>query len=163
VNAPAGRGAAGIAAAAAVIGASFRNPPVHGIVTVPGRHGAAVALGAELVIAFVLMTAVLEAASHRAVAPFTGIVAGLLLALFVLAEQPVSGASANPARTLGAAVSAADWHALWIYVVAPPLGMLAAAEAHVRLGRRRVPCAKLNDDHRRCIFACDRHGGRPTH
>ena len=54
------------------------------------------------------------------------------------------------------AVPAQVWTALWVYFTAPPLGMLAAAEAYVRLrGAHRVLCAKL--DHgtaRRCIFRC---------
>jgi len=47
------------------------------------------------------------------------------------------------------------WHGIWIYLIASPLGMLLAAELHVRLGHR-TPCAKL--DHcttRRCIFHCE--------
>jgi len=47
------------------------------------------------------------------------------------------------------------WTAFWIYLAAPPLGMLLAAELHVRLGRLPVLCAKL--DHgggQRCIFHC---------
>jgi hypothetical protein len=52
--------------------------------------------------------------------------------------------SMNPARTLGSAVFAMDWTALWIYFVAPPVGMLAAAEAYLRRrGRDAVFCAKL--------------------
>ena len=61
----------------------------------------------------------------------------------------------NPARSLASALPANVWTAFWIYLVAPPLGMLLAAELHVRLGRLPVLCAKL--DHgggRRCIFRC---------
>jgi len=62
----------------------------------------------------------------------------------------------NPARTLGSAVHAAQWTALWVYFTAPPLGMLAAAEAYLRLpGAREVWCAKLHHDNdKRCIFRC---------
>src|SRR2546422_4865113 len=37
--------------------------------------------------------------------------------------------------------------AFWIYLVAPPLGMLLAAELHVRLGRLPVLCAKRSEEH----------------
>jgi aquaporin Z len=66
--------------------------------------------------------------------------------------------SMNPARTLGSAAGAGVFASIWIYFVAPPVGMLLAAEAFVRLrGARAVHCAKLH--HRnghRCIFRCTR-------
>ena len=45
---------------------------------------------------------------------------------------------------------------LWIYLTAPPLGMLLAVEAYRLIARTpRVLCAKLNHHtHRRCIFRC---------
>ena len=51
---------------------------------------------------------------------------------------------------------AGQWTALWVYFTAPPLGMLAAAEAYLRLpGAREVWCAKLHHDNdKRCIFRC---------
>jgi aquaporin Z len=65
--------------------------------------------------------------------------------------------SMNPARSFASALVAWQWTALWIYFTAPPLGMLAAAEAYVRLrGAHRVLCAKLNHHTaRRCIFRCN--------
>ena len=150
-------GIAGVAVASAVIGGSFRHPPVRGIVTLPGSRGEAVAFAAEATIAFVLITVVLLIASRPVVARYTGLCAGALLAVFFLVEHPLSGTSLNPARTLAAAIGEREWRALWIYFLAPPLGMLLAAEVHMRLGLAPVPCAKLNDDHRRCIFRCDYH------
>jgi aquaporin Z len=52
------------------------------------------------------------------------------------------------------------WTGLWIYFVAPPIGMLAAAEAFLRLkGRRARLCAKLSHvEGVRCIF-CEHHMG----
>lgn len=48
------------------------------------------------------------------------------------------------------------WTDFWVYLTAPLLGMLLAAECYVRLpGARRVLCAKLYHDHdKRCIFCC---------
>ena len=62
----------------------------------------------------------------------------------------------NPARTFGSAWSAQVWSALWIYFLAPPLGMLLAAELYVRWhGAHRVLCAKLHHHNtNRCIFHC---------
>ncbi|HEY5627610.1 MAG TPA: hypothetical protein VIR79_06665 [Nitrospira sp.] len=43
-----------------------------------------------------------------------------------------------------------------MYLIAPPLGMLAAAEVYVRgKGLKQVYCAKLHHQNsRRCIFRC---------
>jgi aquaporin Z len=57
-------------------------------------------------------------------------------------EAPFSGMSMNPARSFASAAPAGLWDALWIYFVAPPLGMLGAAAIHARLDAR-VGCAKL--------------------
>jgi aquaporin Z len=66
--------------------------------------------------------------------------------------------SKNPARTFGPALSASYWHAFWIYFIAPPLGMLAAAEVFLLNRERKGPyCAKLHHhNNKRCIF---RHSG----
>ena len=64
--------------------------------------------------------------------------------------------SINPARSFGSALPAQLWTAFWIYLLAPPIGMLAAAELYrIRRGLARVFCAKLNHHtKRRCIFHC---------
>ena len=71
--------------------------------------------------------------------------------------------SMNPARSLGPALLADRAATLWIYFLAPPLGMLLAAEGFLRhAGRRAGGCAKLHHpDHVRCIFCRD--APRPTH
>ena len=59
-------------------------------------------------------------------------------------EAPLSGMSMNPARTFGPSVVGGPAHGLWLYFVAPPLGMLAAAAFYVRVrGRAAVHCARL--------------------
>ena len=148
-------GLAGVLATGSILGAGLAHPDVRYVVTVPGAGGAAVALGAEIVIAFVLMSVVLRVSNDPALARFTGLAAGALVALFITVEAPLSGMSLNPARTLASAVPAGTWHAFWIYLVAPPLGMLAAAEVYVhRHGARAVYCAKLHHGRGPCHFRC---------
>jgi aquaporin Z len=62
--------------------------------------------------------------------------------------------STNPARTFGAAVFASYWHTLWIYFIAPPSGMMAAAEVFLLAREGNGPyCAKLHHHKdKRCIF-----------
>jgi aquaporin Z len=64
--------------------------------------------------------------------------------------------SMNPARTLGSAAAANYYPALWIYFVAPPLGMLASAQLYRSVrGLSGVYCAKLHHDNSApCIFRC---------
>ena len=106
-----------------------------------------------------LMTTVLTLRDSR-FARFTGAVAGALVAVHIAVEAPLSGMSMNPARTFASALPSGLWTAVWVYVVAPPLGMLAAAEAVVRLrGAHAVACAKLHHENPlRCIFRCGYHG-----
>jgi aquaporin Z len=123
-------------------------------VTVPGPAGPGVAFAAEVVISFILMTVVLAVSSHPRLGRLTGVCAGLLVATFISLEAPLSGMSMNPARTIGSAVWAHDWTALWIYLTAPLLGMLGAAQLHLRRrGRQPDACAKLHhQNEKRCIF-----------
>jgi aquaporin Z len=157
-------GIGGVVLAAAIVPRALSSPAVHHITTVPGSAGVWAAFGAELAMSFLLMLTVLVVTSTARIAHLTGVVAGLLVALFIIVEAPLSGMSINPARTIGSAVPAGDYHSLWVYLAAPTLGMLLAAEVYLHgLGRRTVRSAKLHHDHRtRCIFHCERHESRPA-
>ena len=153
-------GILGVVLAAALLRHYIADPAVNYVVTVPGRFGAGIACVAEVLISFVLMSVVLRVSNHRTLHRFTGLCAGLLVATYITLEAPLSGMSMNPARTFGSALSAQVWTALWIYFLAPPFGMLLAAELYVRWhGAHRVLCAKLHHHNtRRCIFHCGYSG-----
>ncbi len=107
--------------------------------------GSFVAFVAEVTISFVLMVTVLFVTNRERLAPYTAYIVGVLIAAYITFESPLSGMSTNPARTLGPAIYAHEWHALWIYFIAPSLGMLAAAEVFLRIRRGVGPyCAKLH-------------------
>jgi aquaporin NIP len=40
---------------------------------------------------------------------------------------PITGASMNPARSLGPAIAGGDYTAIWVYIAAPLLGAAVAA------------------------------------
>ncbi|MFN0084721.1 MAG: MIP/aquaporin family protein [Blastocatellia bacterium] len=147
----------GVMLAAVVLQNTLAQPPVSYVATQPGRGGAAVAFAGEAIIAFIQMTMVLHVSNRMNLGRFTGVFAGALVAAYIIIESPFSGMSMNPARTFGSAFNARAWDFLWIYFTAPPLGMLLAAECHLRLkGARGVLCAKLHHhNHQRCIFKCD--------
>ena len=149
-------GIAGVLLVSVLLGSLLAHPSVNFLATVPGPEGIAFAFAAEAFISFVLVTVVLTASNTPRLARFTGLFAGALVTGYIIFEAPISGMSMNPARTLGSAVPAHVWTALWIYFIAPPLGMLLAAEVYLRRkGIRRVLCAKLHHQNdKRCIFRC---------
>lgn len=149
-------GTAGLLIAAGVIGMAVRHPAVNYVVTVPGRAGTVAAFIAEVTISFGLMLVVLVSSNHKRLRSWTGLFAGALVAAYIALEAPLSGMSMNPARSFASALPAQVWNAFWIYLTAPPIGMLLAAECYVRVqGAQRVLCAKLHHRNRgRCIFRC---------
>jgi aquaporin Z len=109
------------------LGSAFAQTPVRFIVTQPGAAGAGVAFGVEMAMSFTLMLTILLLSNEKRWARYTGFAAGLLIALFVGFESPLSGMSLNPARTLASALPARDWNQLWVYFTAPIAGMWLAA------------------------------------
>ncbi len=82
----------------------------------------------EIVLTFLLMLVIVAVATDtRAVGQGAAIAIGGTVALGALVGGPVSGASMNPARSIGPALVSADLSDLWIYLVAPPIGAIAAA------------------------------------
>jgi aquaporin NIP len=61
----------------------------------------------------------------------TGVLAGIAIGATVLLEAmfagPICGASMNPARSIAPALVSCNMQSLWIYIVAPVLGAVAAS------------------------------------
>jgi aquaporin Z len=152
-------GIGGVSLAVAWLRPLPAHPAVNYVATIPGPAGIGAAFVAEAAISALLMLMVLTMSSSTLLARWTGAAAAVLVTAFIAIEAPLSGMSMNPARTLASAAFAGTGD-LWIYLVAPPLGMLASAELFVRLGvARHVRCAKLHHggvSHTgsRCIFHC---------
>lgn len=94
------------------------------------RVGTGAALALEAVLTFFLMLVITAVATDRRVPPTVpGLAIGGTVALCALMGGPLSGASMNPARSLGPALVAGG-EALgvyWIYLLGPVLGSVAAA------------------------------------
>jgi aquaporin Z len=151
----------GVAVAVYALRGAPRDRAVLYAATVPGAYGLAVAFAAEVAISFALMITILFAANRERLKRYAPYFVGALYAVFITFETPLSGMSMNPARTFGSAFHAGYWHALWVYFIAPTLGMLIAAEVFLRARGGVGPyCAKLDHaNHKRCIF---HHGYRIT-
>ncbi len=150
-------GAGGVFLSWLLIGEPLAHTAINYAATVPGDGGALAALAGEAVISFLMMSAVLTISNAPNLSRYTGWFAGALLAAFITVEAPLSGVSLNPARTVGSALFAGEWPAMWVYFTAPPLAMLAAGQFYrLRRGTARVFCAKLDHRNRaRCIFRCN--------
>jgi aquaporin Z len=150
----------GVLLVAQLLGRQVADPAVRYVVTTPGPRGPWVALLAEFIIATGMMSAVLYFSNHHRLAGYTGLFAGVLVATYITIEAPFSGMSMNPARTFGSALPPMIWDGLWVYLTAPSLGMLFAAEFYLwRKGQQGVKCCKLHHNNdKRCIF-CGANGG----
>jgi aquaporin Z len=152
-----GGAATGVAAATYLFHGAPGNETARYAATLPGKYGSGVAFIAEATISFSLMLTVLFVSNHEPLARYTPYFVGVLYALFITFETPLSGMSMNPARTFGPALQAGHWHAVWIYFLGPTLGMLLASEVFLWARNGIGPyCAKLHHANgKRCIF---RHG-----
>jgi aquaporin NIP len=74
-----------------------------------------------------------------------GIAVGAVVALEAMFAGPISGASMNPARSLGPALVSGQLHHLWIYFVAPSLGAFLATLA-CRCVREPGCCTKMKSE-----------------
>lgn len=156
-------GVAGVGIARFVLRGWLRHEAVNHVMTLPGKFGVTAAWFAEVAIAFGMMFMVLRVSNDAEFTPYTGLFAGLLVALYITFEAPISGMSMNPARTFGSAAVARNWKVLWVYLTAPVVGMLLASGAFSVLpGNHSVYCAKLDHcNDRRCIFRCEFDQLRP--
>jgi len=91
----------------------------------------------ELVLSAMLMLVITSVATDaRAVGQGAAIAIGGTVALCALVGGAISGASMNPARSLGPALVSGDLSSLWIYLTAPLLGAGFAALLYDRLRHR---------------------------
>lgn len=146
-------GTLGVYLTIALLHNAFTAPPVDYIVTVPGSLGTMIAFVAELVMSALLMFIILHVSNSQRYAKYTGWCAGILVALYITIEAPLSGMSINPARSFASAWPAHQWLSFWIYLTAPMLGMQGAAAWYLaQRGQDAVGCAKLlHPAHLRCI------------
>lgn len=156
-------GTIGVIVAALLWGDLFTSPPVHYAVTRIGSTGEVMGFVAEAIISFVLMAIILFFTTSIRLIRYTGVAVGIALACFIVIDAPISGASMNPARSLASAIPAMTWEHIWIYLLAPTVGMLVAAELHrFKHGDEIVGCAKLlHPENVPCIH-CEKAGYQST-
>lgn len=125
------------AIAAAAVWRVALGPFVGSGATLPAISVAG-AFGIEFLLSFALMFVIMAIASDERVSHGVGALAiGLTVGFCALVGGPLTGASMNPARSLGPAAISGEWHAHWVYWVAPMLGALAAASLYEFLRRSK--------------------------
>ncbi len=129
---------AGATTAALVLLAAWPARPAALGATVPSVAAGTAFLYEALLTAFLMFVIMAVATDTRAVGSGAAIAIGGTVGLDALFGGAVTGASMNPARSLGPALAAGQWHQLWIYLTAPVLGAALGAFAY-QLVRGETP------------------------
>jgi len=119
----------------------------------PGELGATlpnVAAGSALVyeatLTALLMFVIMAVATDtRAVGGAAAIAIGGTIGVDALFGGPVTGASMNPARSLGPAIMSGDVQALWLYIIAPLVGAAIGALAYQFVRGEQTRPSNLGD------------------
>lgn len=81
----------------------------------------------EVILTFFLVTVIFMTAVHKKAAMgMHGLTIGGMIFLLHLVGVPLTGASMNPARTLGPAIASGYWDFHWIYWAGPIIGAIIA-------------------------------------
>jgi MIP family channel proteins len=135
------QGAAAIAAAA-LLRAMFGR--VGDVGTTTPKMGTGLAFAMEVVLTFALVTVILGTATRAGIiGPDSAIAVGATIAMAGLIFGAVSGASMNPARSLGPAVIMDRFRHIWIYLGAPFVGATSAVVATWLIHGPRDPEERL--------------------
>jgi aquaporin NIP len=94
----------------------------------------------EGVLTFFLMFVIMSVATDtRAVGEAAAIAIGGTVGLDAMFGGPITGASMNPARSLGPAIAANEYSAVWVYLLAPLAGAAIAALTYQFLRTESAP------------------------
>ncbi|KAJ7296196.1 hypothetical protein O6H91_Y138400 [Diphasiastrum complanatum] len=118
------------------------HPDLHGGATLL-QGGYVEAFFLEFVISAILMFVITAVATDtRAVGELAGIAVGVTVLLNILISGSTTGGSMNPVRTLGPAIAANNYKGIWIYILAPILGMQLGAGAYTLIRLKDVEPAR---------------------
>ncbi|MGH7131876.1 MAG: aquaporin [Phycisphaerales bacterium] len=114
-----------LAATTTGIGAIAKAGATSGLLTDMGFVGRV--MGFEALCTFALMVSVLGATVDDRAHRLGGFVIGLTVTMCILVAGPYTGASMNPARTLGPAIVGGKWTMWYAYMIGPIVGASVAA------------------------------------
>jgi aquaporin NIP len=130
---------AGASAAAFLLAAAWAGKPADLGATVPSV-GVATAMLYETVLTAILMFVIVAVATDtRAVGAAAALAIGGAVGLDALFGGAITGASMNPARSLGPALASGQWRDFWIYLLGPLLGASLGALAYQLIRSSAAP------------------------
>ena len=125
-------GIAGAALLRLVVPQASWEPANLGATLVAGNVSDAQAITIEAVLTFFLVWVVFATAFEPAgaFAKVAGLAIGFVIAMDIMMGGPFTGASMNPARSLGPAVVAGEYTGVWVYFIGPVIGATLAAVSY---------------------------------
>jgi aquaporin Z len=115
---------AGALSASAVVALAFSTHPTLGATAPSGTS--AQSFGLEALMTWLLMLTVIVLAAGSRSKGIAAVAVGLVVGLEAWLGGPISGASMNPARSIGPALWSGQVSGLWIYILAPVVGACLA-------------------------------------
>jgi aquaporin NIP len=138
---------AGATAAALALLAVWPDTPAQLGATVPSV-GIGAAVLYEALMSLLLMLVVISVATDtRALGAPAAIAIGAVVALDAAFGGPLTGASMNPARSLGPALASGTWTDFWVYLVGPLLGAPLGALAYQYMRGEHPSAGPPHHDH----------------
>lgn len=105
----------------------FGHVSAGGTYPIAGPGGAWRSFVMEIVLTTILVSVILNTATgYRSIGHNAALAVGATVALLGLFASPISGASMNPARSLGPDIAAADFTGWWVYIFGPVIGACIA-------------------------------------
>ena len=121
-----------------ILGPVLIDPPVRSVVTIPVNDRVLSAAITEFLISLTTMLTVLFTSTQKELSRYTRIFCACLVTAWVILAGPISGFGMNPARTFSSALPAHTWTEIWLYMIMPVAGMLAAAECFLFINRKKI-------------------------
>lgn len=106
--------------ASLVVLIAYDDKVVAGTTTQASDTWAAIVV--EVVMSAIFVAVILHSTKHDRTQGTALLAIPLTLVAIHVAAIPISGASVNPARSFGPALVGTEFHDLWIYFIAPPIG-----------------------------------------
>jgi MIP family channel proteins len=113
---------AGATAAALVLAGVWAGHPADLGATVPSISAGRAVLVEATLTALLMLVIISVATDTRAVGAPAALAIGAAVGLAAIAFGPLTGASLNPARSLGPALVSGQWRDFWVYLAGPLIG-----------------------------------------
>lgn len=120
----------GATLAAFVLLAIWPSEPASLGATIPAIGTGSALIYESLLTAFLMFVIMAVATDTRAVGAAAAVAIGGTVGLDALFGGAVTGASMNPARSLGPALASGEWTSFWVYLVGPLAGAALGALAY---------------------------------